>query len=206
MNMGQCEWAAFEDQPGEKDPASWFRCGEKALERIGGFRVCAGHAHRSGMLASLRLWDQRRAEALEAQAAFPVVVKLKADAASYRERLEKGAAYVARTDLNAAERHRAFRLLRELVDALEDAQAAIAHLPASTVCVCRSCKTILLPKGGALFACCGAVWGWDNRAAYAPLPADFWAKHMPGDTYKKRLEDNFTMQEEILKRQKESDT
>lgn len=79
---------------------------------------------------------------------------------------------------------RAARLVALAREATEAAERCVTPLPSTDVCVCRTCKRVLLPTrafGTALYRCCGRSWMPDPRAGYGPLRADFWQRYAPGD-------------------------
>lgn len=108
------------------------------------------------------------------------------DVEKLARQLEAGAkALRAYGRLTEAQRDRLRQVLPSLA-AEGVAAAARAHqpLPLTDVCICRTCKRVLLPDepwGSPWYHCCGRRWTVDPRAGYGPLPNDFWSRFKPGD-------------------------
>ena len=78
------------------------------------------------------------------------------------------------------------RLQAQVSDAVRRifaAKESLRKLPATTACVCPSCKRVTVPTtwDGRQYECCGRIWG--PRPEHVALPASFWMWAKPGDDF-----------------------
>jgi hypothetical protein len=120
---------------------------------------------------------------------WPVIATLKAMRDKCAERLTRGLALLADEwpTLSPAKRIAARRAFREVEDQLFVIADWLERVPNSTIVICRKCKRVNLPITGSTFKCCGAFWTYHRTNPCHPLPADFWATHDIGSTYKGKL-------------------
>lgn len=86
--------------------------------------------------------------------------------------------------LTAAQReHLRVALPSMASEAVDAAERTATPLPLTDVCVCRTCRRVLLPDspwGVTRYTCCSLRWFVDPRAGYGALPNDFWSRFKPG--------------------------
>jgi hypothetical protein len=77
--------------------------------------------------------------------------------------------------------------VNDAVRAIFAARESLRRLPATTACICPSCRRVVLPStwDGRQFECCGRLWG--PRPEHSALPAGFWDTARPGDSFQGAL-------------------
>jgi hypothetical protein len=114
----------------------------------------------------------------------PVQAYLQAELADARAALRESWPAAEQWEvLDAEARAQLQHQVQDAVRRVFAAKEAMRKLPATTACICPSCKKVTLPTtgDGRQFECCGHLWG--PRPEHVALPKRFWDQAKPGDDF-----------------------